>query len=66
MITLKVSMFVCSLGAAAVIGGMGTTMVINMTAPEITLAVCKSAEEDAFLKKRRSGVIINSGPAKEY
>ncbi|EJD3148817.1 hypothetical protein M1V18_004390 [Salmonella enterica] len=64
MINLKVSMFVLSLAAAALVGGLGTTFVINMNASEPAAVDCKPAPSGKETFRHQDPV--NSGRQKEY
>lgn len=63
MLNLKISVFAISLVAAAFVGGLGATIVVQQTtncAPGFD-----KEKEDAFLKKFFGGKIIE-GPSKGY
>ena len=69
MLKLKLSVFIVSLIAAAVVGGVASGIVINVFYKP---ASCESTlenllrREEALQKQRRSAPIIQSGNDKEY
>ncbi|OKP00812.1 hypothetical protein [Xenorhabdus eapokensis] len=67
MLNIKLSIFIVSLVVAVIIGGVGTTLVLNISGLEKKSADCDLiSHEKAFLKQRHSGVIINTGRDKGY
>ncbi|WP_318628935.1 hypothetical protein [Proteus mirabilis] len=64
MLNLKLSMFVASLIAAAVVGGVGSSIVLNVFSPEPQPVACEPA--DALRQQRRSGTITQTGSNKGY
>ena len=67
MLNLKLSMFVASLIAAAVVGGVGSSIVLNVLSPEPQPVACEPAPAPAPGKNTLRHVDpVNTGRDKGY